>query len=180
MGRKKKETKPTFTEEEIELMKSVKNTTEETIETLENQIKEYKDKNLRLMADIDNVRKNALKDKQSYVKYKNEALGKDLLAVIDDIERCIANSPKDTDNEQVKNIVDGITLIYNKFISVLNKNSISKMNINEGDLFNVDQHEAVSMIPAGEDMHQKVVAVTEPGYMIADKIMRYAKVVVGQ
>ena len=75
---------------------------------------------------------------------------------------------------------EGVTLIKNQLLSIFSKNSIKPMTINEGDEFNTDYHEAVSVIDAGEDMKGKIVAVTDTGYTYSDKVLRYAKVVVGQ
>lgn len=180
MGRKKKENKvepkleTVYTPEEIQDW-------DEVVPAVEEEIASLKDKNLRLMAEMDNIRKNAFKDKQAYIKYKNESIGKDLLTVIDDFERCLQSFEKITEpSEETSLLMEGVKLIYNKLINTLSRNSITKMDIKEGDVFNADQHEAVSMIPAGEEMHNKIIAVTEHGYILADKVIRYPKVVVGQ
>lgn len=179
MGRKKKN-QFAYTPEERAEMETIKPAIVEDIDNLTAEIDSLKDKNLRLMAEMENVRKNALKDKQSYIKYKNESIAKDILPVVDDFERCLQNMPKSED-ETITGIINGVNIIYNKLLSALTKNSIEKMHVSEGDTFNVDMHDAVSMLAAGEDMSGKIVAITEPGYTLAgDKVLRYTKVVVGQ
>lgn len=142
-------------------------------EELQQSVAELKDKNLRQLAEMDNIRKNALKQRQDYMKYKYEGIAGDLLGVLDNFDRCIKN----IEDEATK---EGVTLIKNQLLSVFSKNSIKPMTINEGDEFNTDYHEAVSVVDAGEDMKGKIVAVTDTGYTYSDKVLRYAKVVVGQ
>ena len=142
-------------------------------EELQQSVAELKDKNLRQLAEMDNIRKNALKQRQDYMKYKYEGIAGDLLSVLDNFDRCIKN----IEDEATK---EGVTLIKNQLLSVFSKNCIKPMIINEGDEFNTDYHEAVSVVDAGEDMKGKIVAVTDTGYTYSDKVLRYAKVVVGQ
>ena len=140
---------------------------------LRQSVSELKDKNLRQLAEMDNIRKNALKQRQDYMKYKYEGIAGDLLEVIDNFDRCINNIKDESTKE-------GVTLIKNQLLSIFAKNSIKPMIINEGDEFNTDYHEAVSVVDAGEEMKNKIVAVTDTGYTYSDKVLRYAKVVVGQ
>ena len=93
--------------------------------------------------------------------------------MLDNFDRCIKN----IENESSK---EGVTLIKNQLLSIFSKNGIKPMTINEGDEFNTDYHEAVSVVDAGEEMKNKIVAVTDTGYTYSDKVLRYAKVVVGQ
>ena len=142
-------------------------------EKLQESVAELKDKNLRQLAEMDNIRKNALKQRQDYMKYKYEGIAGDLLEVLDNFDRCIKN----IEDESIK---EGVTLIKNQLLSIFSKNGIKPMTINEGDEFNTDYHEAVSVVDAGEEMKNKIVAVTDTGYTYSDKVLRYAKVVVGQ
>lgn len=142
-------------------------------EELQESVAELKDKNLRQLAEMDNIRKNALKQRQDYMKYKYEGIAGDLLGVLDNFDRCIKN----IEDESAK---EGVTLIKNQLLSIFSKNGIKPMTINEGDEFNTDYHEAVSVVDAGEEMKNKIVAVTDTGYTYSDKVLRYAKVVVGQ
>lgn len=141
-------------------------------EKLQTTAAELQDKNLRLLAEMDNVRKNAQKQRQDYMRYKNEDIARDLLGIMDDFERSL----KALDEESA----EGVKLIFNKFKSTLSKYGVKPMTIEEGADFNTDFHEAVSVIAAGEEMKNKVIAVTDTGYMYYDKVLRYAKVVVGQ
>lgn len=143
------------------------------IDALKQEVSELKDKNLRQLAEMDNIRKNAAKQRQDYMKYKYDGIAGDLLEVLDNFDRCLKN----IEDESVK---EGISLIKTQLLSVFAKNSIRPMEIKEGDEFNTDYHEAVSVINAGEEMKNKVVAVTDTGYTYGDKVLRYAKVVVGQ
>ena len=140
---------------------------------LKQEISELKDKNLRQLAEMDNIRKNAAKQRQDYIKYKYNGIAGDLLEVLDNFDRCLKNIEDDS-------IKEGVSLIKNQLLSVFAKNGIKPMEIKEGDEFNTDYHEAVSVIDAGEEMKNKVVAVTDTGYMYSDKVLRYAKVIVGQ
>lgn len=142
-------------------------------EELQESVAELKDKNLRQLAEMDNIRKNALKQRQDYMKYKYEGIAGDLLEVLDNFDRCIKNIEDESSKE-------GVTLIKNQLLSIFSKNGIKPMTINEGDEFNTDYHEAVSAVDAGEEMKNKIVAVTDTGYTYSDKVLRYAKVVVGQ
>ena len=140
---------------------------------LKQEISELKDKNLRQLAEMDNIRKNAAKQRQDYMKYKYNDIAGDLLEVLDNFDRCLKNIEDDS-------VKEGISLIKNQLLSVFAKNGIKPMEIKEGDEFNTDYHEAVSVIDAGEEMKNKVVAVTDTGYTYSDKVLRYAKVIVGQ
>ena len=142
-------------------------------EELQKSVAELKDKNLRQLAEMDNIRKNALKQRQDYMKYRYEGIAGDLLEVLDNFDRCLKN----IEDESVK---EGISLIKTQLLSIFSKNGIKPMEIKEGDEFNTDYHEAVSVIDAGEEMKNKVVAVTDTGYTYSGKVLRYAKVVVGQ
>ena len=93
--------------------------------------------------------------------------------VLDNFDRCLKNIEDDS-------VKEGILLIKNQLLSIFAKNGIKPMEIKEGDEFNTDYHEAVSVIDAGEEMKNKVVAVTDTGYTYSDKVLRYAKVIVGQ
>ena len=140
---------------------------------LKQEISELKDKNLRQLAEVDNIRKNAAKQRQDYMKYKYNDIAGDLLEVLDNFDRCLKNIEDDS-------VKEGILLIKNQLLSIFAKNGIKPMEIKEGDEFNTDYHEAVSVIDAGEEMKNKVVAVTDTGYTYSDKVLRYAKVIVGQ
>lgn len=151
---------------------------EEQIEELNKQLAAQKDAYLRLMADFDNYRKNTAKDKQNLVKYGSEDALKKLLPVIDDFERAIAHLDKSEDMEAVK---EGINLIYGKFQNYLTQNDISVIPAEQGAEFDDNIHEAMTMFPAPTpELKGKIVDCVTKGYKLKDKVIRFAKVVVGQ
>ena len=141
----------------------------------EKKYKDLYDKHLRLTAEYDNYRKRTLKEKSDLLKYGSENALKNLLTVIDDIERAVSFIQTSTDIEAIK---EGIILINSKFAEYLGQNGVKAIDT-MGAEFNVDIHEAVTKIPS-EDMKGKVVDVLQKGYYLNDKVIRYSKVVVGE
>lgn len=138
--------------------------------------KDSQDKYLRLSAEFDNYRKRTLKEKSDLIRLANEDILKNLLPVIDDFERGIENVDKSQDIDALK---QGIHLIYNKFVEFIRQNGIKEINAKEQS-FDLDYHEALTKIPAPtEELKGKVLDVIEKGYILNDKVIRYAKVVVG-
>jgi molecular chaperone GrpE len=149
---------------------------EDATEKFEAEAKLWHDKYLRLSAEFDNYRKRTLKEKTDLIKVANEDLLKDILAVVDDFDRGVDHLDKSEDLEALK---EGIHLIHNKFKEFLKQKGIKEIEAKE-QTFDLDYHEAVTKIPApNEGMKGKVVDVIEKGYMLNDKVIRYAKVVVG-
>ena len=150
---------------------------EEKFELAKESAGEWQDKYMRLSAEFDNYRKRTLKEKSELTKQANGDLLKDILPVVDDFERGHDNLEKATDLDGLK---EGISLIYNKFTEFLRQNGIKEIEAKEQD-FDIDYHEALTKIPAPtEDLKGKVVDVIEKGYLLNDKVIRYAKVVVGE
>jgi molecular chaperone GrpE len=146
------------------------------ITELENHLKELQDKYLRLSAEFDNYRKRTLKEKADLIINANENLLKDILLVVDDFERGIDHIDKSEDMESLK---QGIHLIYNKFSEFLRQKGIKEIEA-RGQPFNIDFHEAMTKIPAPtEEDKGKILDVIEKGYLLNDKVIRYAKVVIG-
>lgn len=144
--------------------------------SLEDQLAQEKDKFLRLYADFDNYKKRSNKEKFNLIKYGNSEILSILIPVIDDFERAIKNIQKHNEN----NIFSGVQLIQNKFLNILKEKGLKKMDTKIGDDFNLDSHEAISQIPAPkEELKNKVLDIIETGYMLHDKVIRFAKVVVG-
>ena len=138
-----------------------------------------KEKNdyLFLRAEFDNFRKRTLKEKSELLINGGERAFKGLLPVIDDFERAITALATTDDIASLK---DGITLIYNKFNKYLSDNGIKKIDSKDAD-FNTDYHEAMTLFPVDDDEKRgKVIDVIEEGYTMNDKVIRHAKVVVGQ
>jgi molecular chaperone GrpE len=137
----------------------------------------WHDKYMRLSAEFDNYRKRTLKEKAELTKLANANLLKDILPVIDDFERGIAHLD---DAEDMESLKKGVELIYNKFVEFLRQNNIKEIEAKEKE-FDLDFHEAMTKIPAPTDeLKGKVVDVLEKGYLLNDKVIRYAKVVVGE
>lgn len=136
----------------------------------------WHDKYLRLSAEFDNYRKRTLKEKTDLTKLANADLLKDILTVVDDFERGLSHLDKADDMNSLK---EGVELIYNKFLEFLKQNSVKEIDAKEKE-FDLDFHEAMTKIPAPtKELKGKVVDVLEKGYLLNDKVLRYAKVVVG-
>ncbi|RFC54309.1 nucleotide exchange factor GrpE [Brumimicrobium aurantiacum] len=145
-------------------------------EELEQKVADLNDKYLRLYSDFENFRKRTIKEKGDLISNASQGVLKDMLAVLDDFERAIDNNQTSEDAESIK---QGFQLIYNKFNNILTAKGLKPMD-SKGEVFDIDHHEAITNIPAEDDMKGKVVDVVEKGYFLNDKVLRYAKVVVGQ
>lgn len=160
------------TEEKKEL------TAEEKIAELEKQLEEQKKAYVYLMADFDNYRKRTLVEKNDLLKYGGSETLKKLLPVIDDFERAIDALEKSDDINGVK---EGINLIYAKFKTYLEQNNLTVIPAAMGDDFDDNLHEAMTMFPAPTpELKGKIVDCVTKGYKLNEKVIRYAKVVVGQ
>ncbi len=141
------------------------------------EIEEYKDKYLRSVAEFDNYRKRTLKEKTELIINGGEKAITTLLPVLDDMERAMQNSEK-TDDPQV--LKEGMELIYTKFVKTLESMGVKAIDTQDVD-FNTDVHEAIAMVPGmGDDKKGKVIDCVQKGYKINDKVIRHAKVAVGQ
>jgi molecular chaperone GrpE len=141
------------------------------------QLKDFQDKYIRLMAEFDNFRKRTLKERTELIKTAGEDILVNILPVVDDFERGLQVIDKSEDLESVK---QGIHLIYNKFRDFLNQRGVKEIESVQQP-FNVDVHEAITKIPAPtEDLKGKVVDVVQKGYILNEKVIRFAKVVVGE
>ncbi|MBS1486469.1 MAG: nucleotide exchange factor GrpE [Bacteroidetes bacterium] len=142
---------------------------------MQDELAEAKDKYVRLYAEFDNFRKRNAKEKLDLISSANEQLLKALLPVVDDFERAEKSWKEKNDKEW-----EGFILIQNKFKKVLEQYSVKAMDISPGSDFNLDLHEAVTQIPAPNDqLKGKIVDVLEKGYLLGEKVIRFAKVVVG-
>ncbi len=149
----------------------------ETVETLKAELEILKDKYLRAVAEFDNYKKRTLKEKAELILNGSEKTVTMFLPIIDDMERAITNAGKSTDIAAVE---EGWELIYNKFIKQLDSIGVKKIETNDAD-FDVDYHEAVAMVPGmGDDKKGKVIDCVQTGYTLNDKVIRHAKVAVGQ
>lgn len=164
------------TEQEIpqEETQNTENVTPE--KTPEELLAEERNNFLRLYADFENYKKRTLKEKMEFGQYANQEFMISMLAILDDFERAIKEISKNGNEADVK----GIELIYQKFKNKLIEKGLKPVEVNAGDDFNVDFHEAIAQIPAPtEELKGKIVDVIETGYQLHDKVIRFAKVVTG-
>ena len=153
----------------------VENQVEEV--NLEDQVKEEKDKFLRLFAEFENYKRRTAKDRIELFSTASEEVMISLLPILDDFDRASAEIEKDKDNE----IFKGVLLIKNKLFDSLKSKGLALIEVNKGDGFNADNHEAVTQIPAPtKDMEGKIIDVIEKGYKLGEKVIRYPKVVIGK
>lgn len=149
----------------------------EKIEQLETKLSELSDKHLRLQAEFDNFRRRTLKEKADLIKSGGESVIITLLPIIDDFERALESLKVVPDNDAGK---QGTMLIYTKFKDFLKQNNVKEIEALNKD-FDVDLHEAVTKIPAPDKKQKgKVVDVIQKGYMLNDKVIRFAKVIIGE
>lgn len=150
-------------------------TIEEQLEAAKKEVEQYKDKYLRAVAEFDNYRKRTLKEKAELLLNGSEKAVCAFLPILDDFERAIADKTED-----VNAIKEGVQIIFNKFNKTLESLGVKKIET-EGKDFDVDFHEAVAMVPGmGDDKKGKVIDCVQTGYQLNDKVIRHAKVAVGQ
>ena len=155
--------------------KTTELTVEEQLEAAKKEIEQYKDKYLRAVAEFDNYRKRTLKEKAELLLNGSEKAVCAFLPILDDFERAIADKTED-----VNAIKEGLHIIFNKFNKTLESLGVRKIET-EGKDFDVDFHEAVAMVPGmGDDKKGKVIDCVQTGYQLNDKVIRHAKVAVGQ
>ena len=147
------------------------------LEKANEQIEEQKDKYLRLSAEFDNYRKRTMKEKAELILNGGEKSISSILPIVDDFERALKNMETATDVAAVK---EGVELIYNKFMSVLGQNGVKVIETKEQPL-DTDYHEAIAVIPAPtEEQKGKILDCVQTGYTLNGKVIRHAKVVVGE
>ena len=161
--------------EEVEEKKE--ETVEDKLAAAEAKVAELQDKYLRQVAEFDNYRKRTLREKSELIKNGGESALTHLLPVVDDFERALQNIQK---AEDLAAVAEGVNLIYNKFVSYLTSQGVKAMDI-VGKPFDADICEAIATIPAPEEaLKGKVIDCVQTGYMLNDKVIRHAKVVVGE
>lgn len=159
-------------DEELNEFEAMKKQLEETQAELDKEKREY----LFLMAEFDNFRKRTLREKSEILRNGAESAMKGILPIVDDFERGL-EAIKDTDNAEA--VKEGMVLIYNKFVKYLEQNGVKAMESTGAD-FNDELHEAVALVPGQPEQKGKVIDTLEKGYMLNDKVLRHAKVAVGQ
>ncbi len=156
---------------------SKKDTSEKEIQKLKSEINELKDKYLRLYSEFENYRRRTAKEKLDLVNTAHEDLMVELLPVIDDFERAINSIDVESESE---NVVEGVKLIQNKLKKATEKKGLKEMVTEKGSDFDPEIHDAISQVPATEEEYKgKIVDTIEKGYYLKDKVIRFAKVVIG-
>lgn len=141
----------------------------------QNEAEQWKDKYIRLVAEFDNYKKRTLKEKSELILNGSEKTVAAILPILDDFERATADKTEDP-----QAIKEGYELIYKKFLKALETLGVNKINTDNAD-FDVDYHEAIAMVPGmGDDKKGKVIDCVQTGYTLNDKVIRHAKVAVGQ
>ena len=141
----------------------------------QNDAEQWKDKYIRLVAEFDNYKKRTLKEKSELILNGSEKTVAAILPILDDFERATADKTEDP-----QAIKEGYELIYKKFLKALETLGVHKIKTDNAD-FNVDYHEAIAMVPGmGDDKKGKVIDCVQTGYTLNDKVIRHAKVAVGQ
>mgnify|MGYP005621993581 FL=1 len=150
---------------------------EEVESTSEELIQLEKDKYLRLFAEFENYKKRTSKERIELFKTASQELMTSLLPIMDDFDRGLTEIKKVKDKELLK----GMQLINDKFKNTLTQKGLTEIEVNKGDVFDAEIHEAITQIPAPSDkLKGKVIDAVEKGYKLGDKIIRYPKVVIGQ
>ncbi len=171
------EAKEDAAEEKPEEAEAESNAEKDPLDQALEKIAELNDKYLRKVAEFDNYRKRTIKEKSELILNGGEKTITKILPVIDDMERAIENGKKTDDIEAIR---EGIDLIYKKFIKILEGEGVERIETKDKD-FNTDYHEAIAMVPGlGDDKKGKVVDCVQTGYTLNGKVIRYAKVAVGQ
>lgn len=181
-----KENQEVVNEETTNLQEEKENLAEETndadkvsaeLAELQKKYDELNNSHLRLMAEFDNYRKRTLREKSELIKNGGENALTQLLPVVDDFERALQNIHK---AEDLTGVAEGVDLIYNKFVSYLTSQGVKAMEV-VGKPFDLDQSEAIATIPAPEEgLKGKVLDCVQTGYLLNEKVIRHAKVVVGE
>ena len=147
-------------------------------EKLDTEIKQEKDKYLRLFAEFENYKRRTAKERIELFSTASEDVMKTLLPVLDDFERALAHIDEDKEAEELRK---GVLLIYQKLIKTLEHKGLKLMEVKKGDTFNADNHEAITQIPApSDDLKGKIIDIVEKGYLLGEKVIRFPKVVIGQ
>lgn len=172
------ETTQNYAEAQAEESNGEETSAEEGLDPLvaaQNEAEQWKDKYIRLVAEFENYKKRTLKEKSELILNGSEKTVAAILPILDDFERATADKTEDP-----QAIKEGFELIYKKFLKALETLGVNKIETDNAD-FNVDYHEAIAMVPGmGDDKKGKVIDCVQTGYTLNDKVIRHAKVAVGQ
>ena len=156
--------------------KSSKADTSKKLKELKENLNQEKDKYLRLFAEFENFKKRTARERIELFKTAGQEVITAILPILDDFERAIDQTPKEHEE-----LIKGFVLIKNKLTDVLKSNGLNLTETNVGDTFDAEIHEAITLIPATDESQKgKIIDITEKGYQLGDKIIRFPKVVVGQ
>ena len=156
--------------------KSSKADTSKKLKELNENLNQEKDKYLRLFAEFENFKKRTARERIELFKTAGQEVITAILPILDDFERAIDQTPKEHEE-----LIKGFVLIKNKLTDVLKSNGLNVTETNVGDTFDAEIHEAITLIPATDESQKgKIIDITEKGYQLGDKIIRFPKVVVGQ
>lgn len=177
MAKKKDKNKEESVEEVVDQKSTENKEGKQDEKSLEDQFQELQSKYLLLYSDFDNFRKRSIKEKAEIINSASGKILKDILPILDDFERAIANNENVEDPKALK---EGFNLIHDKLLKILAADGLEAMNA-KGETFDADKHEAITQIPVEDESQKgKVVDVIERGYNLNGSVLRYAKVVVGQ
>ena len=164
-------------EKEVTQEQETDSTADDSLAKLESELAEVKDKYLRLYSDFENFRKRNAKERLDLIKTASEDVLRDLIPVVDDFERAFKANESEEDAQKVR---EGNQLIFHKLLKILENKGLKPMGDLIGQPFDADTQEAITQIPApSEEMKGKVIDVVEKGYTLGDKVVRFAKVVIG-
>ena len=176
----KKDTKEEVVEDQIDATQNeTVEVDEQTVEEkLREELKQEKDKFLRLFAEFENYKRRTSKERIELFKTASEDVMVAMLPVLDDFERALSHIEDDKEAEELRK---GVLLIYQKLFTTLEQKGLSVVEASQGDVFNADDHEAVTQIAApSKDLKGKIIDIIEKGYKLGDKVIRFPKVVIGQ
>ncbi|MBN2867089.1 MAG: nucleotide exchange factor GrpE [Flavobacteriaceae bacterium] len=145
---------------------------------LKEQVQQEKDKYLRLFAEFENYKKRTSRERIELFQTASKDVMVAMLPVLDDFERALLHIEEDKEAEELRK---GVLLIYNKLVQTLQQKGLAKIEVEKGDKFDPDHHEAVTQIPApSDDLKGKIVDIIEKGYKLGETVIRFPKVVIGQ
>jgi molecular chaperone GrpE len=163
------------TPESFETLTGEESVAENEIKRLKSELEQAKDKYLRMYSEFENFRRRTSREKLEMIQSASEQVLTSLIPILDDFERA-EKAFRELENKEA----EGFLLIHNKFKKILEQAGVKEMDLKQGSEFNADIHEAISQIPAPSDeLKGKVVDIVEKGYMLNEKVIRFAKVVVG-
>lgn len=166
-------------EQEVQTAEESSDELTQEIESLKQELADAKDQALRTAAEAQNVRRRAEIDAENARKFAVERFARDLLPVVDNLERALESAPEDTGDEAIKAVMEGVELTYRSFADMLEKHNLKAINP-EGEPFDPQVHEAMSMVEAPGAEPNSVIQVVQKGYTLNDRLLRAAMVVVSK